>query len=97
MFPVRAAAIRVRIDFIRARGRHHHLDLHLGQQVDVVLLAPVDLFVALLPAMTAHLGDGHAVDADALEGFFYFLELERLDDCLNLLHRSESPFYASKL
>src|SRR5262249_55859273 len=39
------------------RVRNHHLELHLGKQVDFVLHSPVDLFVALLAAVAAHLGD----------------------------------------
>src|SRR5437867_7934 len=52
---------------VRARRRHHQLYLHLRQQVHVVLLAAVNLFVTLLPAMAAHFRDGHAIHADGLE------------------------------
>ena len=44
----------------------HHLDLHLGQEVDHVLGAPVELGVALLPAEALDLGHGHALEADLL-------------------------------
>src|SRR6185312_2586087 len=60
--------------------RHGDLDLHLGQEVDGVLAAAVDLGVALLPAEALHLGDGHALDARLGERFLHLLQLERLDD-----------------
>ena len=59
-----------------------------GQQVDVVFLAAVNLFVALLPAVAANFADGHAVDADILERFFDFFHLERLNDCFDLFHNA---------
>ena len=69
-----------------ALGGHHHLQLHLGQQIDVVLLAAVDLFVAFLAAVAADFGDRHAVDADALQRFLDFVQLERLDDRFDFFH-----------
>src|SRR2546423_1216261 len=48
--------------FIGARVGNHHFDLDFRQQVDLVLHAAVDLFVALLPAMTADFAHGHTVD-----------------------------------
>ena len=42
--------------------------------------------MALLPAVAADVGDRHAVDADALERFLHFVELERLDDRFDFLH-----------
>src|SRR5438105_4743872 len=62
------------------------LDLDLREEVHGVLAAPVQLRVALLPAETAHLGDGHADHADAGERFLDVVQLERLDDRLDFLH-----------
>ena len=39
-----------------------------------------------LPPMAAHIGDGHAIDADAFERLFDFVEFERLDDGFDFLH-----------
>src|ERR1019366_1758736 len=50
--------------FLATGVLRHQLQLDFGQQVDVILLAPVDLPVALLPSVAAHVRDGHAVDAD---------------------------------
>lgn len=43
------------------------LDADLGDQVDGVLGAPVDLGVAALPPVTAGLGDGEPLDSEGLE------------------------------
>ena len=64
MAPVRAASMIVRITSSLRADRDHHLELDLGQQVHVVLAAAVHLFMALLPAVAAHLADGDPVDAD---------------------------------
>src|SRR5258708_4725748 len=66
----------------------HHLDLHLGQEVDDILGAPVQLGVTLLAAESLHLGDGEAEHADVGERLFHFVELEGLDDGFDLLHGS---------
>ena len=48
-----------RLDGLISQGVwHHHLDLHLGQEAHVVLLAAVDRRVALLLAVPAHLAYG---------------------------------------
>ena len=74
-----AAVVKASNHFLGAAVGHNHFELHLGQQVDVVLLAAIDLLVALLPAMAADVGDGHAIDADGFERLFYLFELERLN------------------
>src|ERR1700730_3354948 len=51
-------------DFIGALIRHYHFQLHLRQQVHAVFHPAVDLGMTFLPAVSAHFGDGHAVDAD---------------------------------
>src|SRR5687767_4920327 len=69
------------------------LDLHLGQEIDHVLGAAVELGVAFLPPEPLDLGDGDSLHADRRERFAHLVELERLDDCGNEFHarlRSES-------
>jgi hypothetical protein len=61
-------------------------DLHLGQEVDDVLGAAVQLGVALLAPEALHLGHRDALHADAAECFTHFVELERLDDGSHHLH-----------
>ena len=61
-------------------------DFHLGQEIDHVLRAPVELGVALLPAESFHFGDGDAGHADRRERFTHFVELEGLDDCGDQFH-----------
>src|ERR1700745_3343828 len=43
--------------------------------------------MTLLAAETADLAHGHADDARSRERFLHVVELERLDDCFDLLHR----------
>src|SRR2546425_11631736 len=62
------------------------LHLHLGQEVDGILTAPVHLRVALLAAEAPNLAHGHADDAGPGERFLHVVQLERLDDRLDLLH-----------
>src|SRR5687768_10387379 len=62
------------------------LDLHLGQEVDHVLRAAIELGVAFLPAEALDLGDGDSLHADRRERFSHLVELERLDDCGDQFH-----------
>ena len=39
-----------------------------------------------LPAEAFHFRHGHALDAELGQGFFYFLEFERLDDRFEFFH-----------
>ena len=64
------------------------LDLDLGQEIDHVLGASVQLGVALLPAEALDLGDGDALYADRGQGFAHLVKLERLDDCGDKFHCS---------
>src|ERR1043166_8554466 len=66
--------------------REHDLDLNLGQEIDDVLGAPIELGVTLLAAEALGLEDGNALQADFLQGFLHLVELEWLDDGLDLLH-----------
>jgi hypothetical protein len=61
------------------------LELHLRQELHGVLTAAVHLGVPLLAAESSHLAHGHADDAGLREGVLHVVELERLDDCLDLL------------
>jgi len=65
---------------------HDDLQFDLGQEIDRVFGAAIDLGVALLAAEAFHLGQGHALDAEFAEGVFHFLDLEGLDDGFDFLH-----------
>src|SRR6185295_415399 len=71
--------------------RHHHLDLHLGQEIDHVLGAAVELGVALLAAEALHFRDGQAGDADLRERLAHLVEFERLHDGFDFLHFESPP------
>src|SRR3954470_20526750 len=64
----------------------HHFQLHLGQEVDDIFGAPVELGMPLLPPEPLGLGDGDTRHADVVQRLFHLVELERLDDRLDLLH-----------
>src|SRR6266508_2820390 len=64
----------------------HHLHLHLGEEVDDVLGAAVELGVPLLAAEALHLPRGETRDSDLGESLLHVVQLERLDDRLDLLH-----------
>ena len=86
ILPVRAAVVKVLHHFLLARIGDDQLDLDFGQQVDLVFHAAVDLLVALLAAVAADLGDGHAVDADGLQSFFDVFEFVGLNNGFDFLH-----------
>ena len=65
----------------------HNLDLHLGEKIDDVFGAAIKFGVALLAAEALGLGHGDALQADLLQRLLHLVELERLDDRLDLLHR----------
>jgi hypothetical protein len=71
------------IDEVVGDGR---LDLHLGQEVDHVLRAAVQLGVALLATEALDLGDGDPLHTDGRQCFAHFVELERFDDGCDQLH-----------
>ena len=68
----------------------HDLDLHLGQEVDDVFGAAIELGVALLAAEALGLGDGDALQPDFLQRLLHLVELERLDDGFDLFHDDDS-------
>src|SRR5690606_7276175 len=67
-----------RID--HGRGQHD-LDAYLGQEVDDIFGAPIQLGMAFLAAEALDFSDGQAVHADVGQGFAHLVQLERLDDC----------------
>jgi hypothetical protein len=70
----------------------HDLELHLGEEVDHVLGASVQLGVALLAPEALGLDDRDALQPHVLQGLLHLVELERLDDGFDLLHgRSRAP------
>ena len=68
----------------------HHLDLHLGQEVDDIFGAAIELGMALLAAEALDLGDGDPADPDLVERVLHVVELERLDDRFDLFHAARS-------
>src|SRR3954454_19746914 len=62
------------------------LDPDLRHQGDVVLRAPVDLGVPLLPAVAGDLGHRHPGDPEGLEGLADLFPLVRLDHRGDELH-----------
>jgi hypothetical protein len=64
----------------------HHLDLGLGNEIDAVLTATVDLGMALLPSVSADLEHRHALDTNFLQRSFYRVQLGILYDCFDLRH-----------
>ena len=64
------------------------LELHLGKHVGGVFGTAVDFGLTLLPPKALDLGHRHAGDPDRSEGFTHLVELERLDDRDDELHRS---------
>src|SRR3954468_18603706 len=79
------------LDGFQCPGHHfvrkHDLDLHLWQEIDDVLGAPVELGVAFLTAEALPLGDRQPKDPHVRERLLPLVELEGLDDGLDLLHR----------
>ena len=68
-----------------------HLDLHLGQEVDHVFGAAIQLGMAFLPAEALGLDDRDALQPDLVQRFLHLVQLERLDDSLDLLHLRHRP------
>jgi hypothetical protein len=60
--------------------RNSGFDLHLGQKINHVLRAAVQLGVAFLATEAFDLGHRNALYANTREGFTHLVELERFDD-----------------
>ena len=65
---------------------HHHLELHLGQEVDDILGAAIEFGMTLLPAEALCFGNGDAGNADFVQRFLHLVQLEGLDDRFDLFH-----------
>src|SRR5262249_15177285 len=92
--PAGARALHDRVDDLGDTVvRNEDRDLHLGQEIDDVFRAAIELGVTLLSPESLPLLHGHAVDAGLRENLLPLVELERLDDGVDALHRS--PFIAS--
>src|ERR1043166_3254525 len=69
----------------------NNFDLHFGKEIHDVLGATVKLRVPFLASETFGFGDGDALQSHLLQRFLHLVELERLDDRLELLHRVSCP------
>src|SRR5262245_20499334 len=87
-------------DLSGARGLHQRLDdrlfhvvgdqdleTHLRDELDAVLGTPVQLRVAALATEALDLGDRHPVHSHSRQGFLHLVDLVRLYDRVDLLHR----------
>ena len=90
ILPVLAALTMASMQRSTSPSLTDDFDLHLGQEVDHVLGAAVQLGVALLAAEALDLGDRRARDADLGQRLAHLFEFERLDDRGDLLH-GEAP------
>src|ERR671912_705666 len=73
------------------------LELHLRQEVDDVFGAAIELGVALLAPEALGLDHRDALQADLLQRFLHFVELEWFDDGFDLLHLASARASASPL
>jgi hypothetical protein len=73
---------RLRNDFIR----NDQFDLGLGEEVDLIFGASVDLGMAPLPSEALDLGRRHSLDADFGQGMLHFIQLKRFDNGFYLFH-----------
>jgi len=62
-------------------------EFQFGQEIHRVFAATVDFGVPLLPPKPFHLGDRHSVNPDVAESILHFVQLERLDDRFDFLHK----------
>ena len=60
------------------------LDLELGDEIDLVFGAAIDLLMAALAAKAFDLVDGQPADAELGQRFLDFFQFERLDDAFDL-------------
>ena len=86
MRPVRAAFWIASTEASRPLFPNHDLDFHFGQEIHDIFGAAIKFGMAFLAAEALGFGDGDALDADFLQGFFHFVELERFDDGFDFFH-----------
>ncbi len=82
-------ARRARDGFDGAVGErvgHGDLDLGLGQEIDLVFGAAVDLGMALLTPEAAHVADRHALHAELGERGAHVVQAKWLDDGDDIFH-----------
>ena len=65
IFPVRAAAMMACTAFFQQFVRNYGFDLDLGQKIDGIFPATIELGVALLTAVASCFQDGHALHPDS--------------------------------
>jgi nitrogen regulatory protein P-II 2 len=75
------------VEHLRLDGR---FDFDLGQKIDYVLRAAIQLRVAFLPAEPFDFSDGNALHADGRQRLAYFVKFERLDNCRDQFHLDTS-------
>src|SRR5229473_143514 len=64
----------------------YQLDLELGQEVDNVFRAAIQLCMTLLPPETLDLVHRHSSDSDGLQLLFHRVERKGLDNRFDLFH-----------
>src|SRR4029077_5655686 len=69
----------------------HNLDFHLGEKIDNIFGATVELGVSLLAPKTLGLGHRYSLQTHLLQRLLHLVEFERLDDRLDFFHRVSSP------
>ena len=62
------------------------LDFDLGDEINAVLGAAIDLAMAALATKAPHFGYGHAGDAPFAQGFLHVLKGRWPEVCFNLIH-----------
>ena len=73
-----------------------NFDFHLGQKVDDIFSAAIELCVTFLAAKALGFKNGDTLQAYFLESFLHFVELEWFDDCFNLFHAVGSLSIATR-
>ncbi len=73
---------------LEATGRNHDLQLQLRQQIYRVLLAAIDLRMALLTPVAANFNDRDPLHPNIMKGLLNFVEFERLYDRFYFFHDS---------
>src|SRR5579884_466768 len=73
-------------DLLRPVVGDHDLDLDFWQEIDNVGVAAILLRAAALPPIAAHVGDGHADDANGGKRLLDLVNFHRSDNALDLFH-----------
>jgi len=70
--------------------RDHNLNFNFWNEINNLFATAVNFLVSLLATVALDLGDGHALDADLVEGFFDIVQLEGLNNGFNFFHADSS-------